>query len=191
MQSAVRRLVTAAGHRPDAAAADGAGAGGYRPSGGRGGDWGDRRGNQSSNTQRGGQGGYGGGRGGQDGRGRGGGGGWDDRGGNGGGGGNGGRGGGGRGNGGGRGGGYGGDRGGYGGGYSSEPAGLFGAEAATVPGQRDPVAGAEREALKMALQFPQLAGVTFDGLGPEEFTVPAYAAVCAAVRATAGLRHGK
>ena len=36
------------------------------------------------------------------------------------------------------------------------------------------MAGAEREALKIALQFPQLAGATFDGLAPEEFTVPAY-----------------
>ncbi|MBS2535515.1 DNA primase [Catenulispora sp. NF23] len=182
VRPAVRRLVAASGGRTDAAAAaDAAGAGGYGAGGGRGGDWNDRRGNQGSNNRRGGQGGYGGGRG-QDGPGgRGGGGrdgrdgGWGDRGGNRGGyGGNGGA----------------GNRGGYGGsgggGYGNEPAGLFGAEAATVPSPRDPVAGAEREALKMALQFPQLAGATFDGLAPEEFTVPAYAAVCAAVHGAGG-----
>jgi DNA primase len=101
----------------------------------------------------------------------------------------------------GRGGGYngnrGGNRGGRGGGYEggghppqSRPDGLFGVEAATVPGPRDPIAGAEREALKMALQYPQLAGATFDGLAPEEFTVPAYAAVCAAVRAAGGCGTG-
>jgi DNA primase len=170
VQSAVRRLLAAAGVRPEVPASagpSGPGAGGgYGGSGGRGGDWGDRRGNQGSNNRRG---GYGGGQGGQGGQG---------------------------GYGGGRGGGRGGrdnrdDRGGYGGGYgSSNQAGLFGAEAATVPGHRDPVAGAEREALKMALQFPQLAGATFDGLAPEEFTVPAYAAVCAAVRASGGCTAG-
>ncbi|MBW8807190.1 MAG: hypothetical protein JF587_25565, partial [Catenulisporales bacterium] len=73
---------------------------------------------------------------------------------------------------------------------SAASGGLFGAAAATVPGPRDPIAGAEREALKAALQFPQLAGATFDGLAPEEFTVPAYAAVCAAVRAAGGCVTG-
>ncbi|MBW8806676.1 MAG: DNA primase, partial [Catenulisporales bacterium] len=40
-------------------------------------------------------------------------------------------------------------------------------------------------------QFPQLAGATFDGLAPEEFTVPAYAAVCAAVGAAGGCGAGQ
>ncbi|MEY9930284.1 DNA primase [Catenulispora sp. GP43] len=175
VQSAVRRLLAAAGVRPEVPLS-----GGQGPSGGRGGDRNDRRGNQGSNSGRGGYGGREGGFGGGRGPGRSGG--RDDRGGY---------------------GGYGGrgdrDRGGYGGGYDGnrgggygppEPDGLFGAEAATVPGQRDPVAGAEREALKMALQFPQLAGATFDGLAPEEFTVPAYAAVCAAVRGAGGCATG-
>jgi DNA primase len=172
VQPAVRREMAAAGVRPDAPAV-GPGDGGQGGRGGRGGDWGDRRGNQDSNNRRGGsgggqgrQGGYGGDRGGRDNRG----GGRDGRDGR---------------------GGYSrDDRGGYGGGYRAEPAGLFGAEAATVPGQRDPVAGAEREALKMALQFPPMAGATFDGLAPDEFTVPAYAAVCAAVRAAGGCATG-
>jgi DNA primase len=169
VQPTVRRLVVASGNRSDpAAAADAArasaGNAGNGAPGGRGGDWSDRQGRQGSNTRRGGQGGYGGGRG-YDGPGRGGG-----RGGYGGNGGSGGHG---------------------GGGYGPpDQSGLFGAEAATVPGQRDPVAGAEREALKMALQFPQLAGATFDGLAPHEFTVPAYAAVCAAVRGAGGCAAG-
>ncbi|MEY9859266.1 DNA primase [Catenulispora sp. GAS73] len=184
VQATVRRLLAASGVRPEVPVSGGPGGGGqgggYGSSPGRGGDWGDRRGNQGSNSRRGGYGGGQGGSGGRDGGGYGGGrgsgrgGGRDDR------------------------GGYGGrdDRGGYGGGYggggygSPNQDGLFGAEAATVPGHRDPVAGAEREALKMALQFPQLAGVTFDGLAPEEFTVPAYAAVCAAVRAAGGCTTG-
>ena len=173
VQSAVRRLLAAAGVRPEVPVS-----GGQGPSGGRGGDWGDRRGNQGSNNRRGGygggQGGFGGGRGGgRDDRGeRGGWGGREDR------------------DRGGYGGGRGGGRGGGGGYGRSEPDGLFGAEAATVPGGRDPVAGAEREALKIALQFPQLAGATFDGLAPEEFTVPAYAAVCAGVRGAGGCGGG-
>ncbi|NUP54053.1 MAG: DNA primase [Catenulispora sp.] len=176
VQPAVRRLVAAGGNRaadiviPPADGGNGGGRGGF----------GDRQGRQGSNNRRGGPGGGYGGQGGQGGQGGYGGQGGQGR--------QGGQ------------GGYGGDRGGNrggrgtgrDGGYNapSGPDGLFGVEAATVPGQRDPVAGAEREALKMALQYPQLAGATFDGLAPEEFTVPAYAAVCAAVRAAGGCGAG-
>ncbi|MBS2964328.1 DNA primase [Actinocrinis puniceicyclus] len=49
-----------------------------------------------------------------------------------------------------------------------------------------PASRRQREALKLALQYPKLAGATFDGLGPEEFTAPAYAAVHAAISAAGG-----
>ena len=41
----------------------------------------------------------------------------------------------------------------------------------------DPVAGVEREALKLAIQRPGLCGPEFDALGAEAFTVPVHAAV--------------
>src|SRR5581483_107583 len=50
----------------------------------------------------------------------------------------------------------------------------------------DPASRRQREALKLALQYPKLAGGAFDGLGPEEFTSPAYAAVHAAIVAAGG-----
>lgn len=45
----------------------------------------------------------------------------------------------------------------------------------------------QREALKLALQYPKLVGAAFDGLGAEEFTTPAYAAVHAAIVAAGGV----
>ncbi len=51
----------------------------------------------------------------------------------------------------------------------------------------DPPSRRQREALKLALQYPKLVGAAFDGLGPEEFTAPAYAAVHAAIVAVGGV----
>ena len=55
-----------------------------------------------------------------------------------------------------------------------------------MPSPRDPVARVEREAVKAALQYPALAGAAFDSLTPDEFTIPAYAAVRQAVLAAGG-----
>ena len=130
VQPVVRRLVATSGNRADQVVIPAGDGNGSGNRGGRGGrgDWNDRQGRQGSNNRRGAQGGGYGGQGG----------GYGGQGGQ---------------------GGYGG-RGGGRGGYNapSGQGGLFGAEAATVPNPRDPVAGAEREALKMALQYPQLAG---------------------------------
>ncbi len=54
----------------------------------------------------------------------------------------------------------------------------------------DPAAQVEREALKVAVQRPALAGPAFDALGAEVFTVPAYASVRAAVEAAGGTATG-
>jgi DNA primase len=51
----------------------------------------------------------------------------------------------------------------------------------------DPPSRRQREALKLALQYPKLAGAGFDGLGPEEFTTPGYAAVHTAITAAGGV----
>jgi DNA primase len=45
----------------------------------------------------------------------------------------------------------------------------------------------EREALKLALQYPKLAGADFDDLEADEFTLPAYEAVRIAVAAAGGV----
>jgi len=58
---------------------------------------------------------------------------------------------------------------------------------AFVTAPTDPASRRQREALKLALQYPKLAGAAFDGLGPEEFTAPAYAAVHAAIIAAGGV----
>ncbi|MGH3417151.1 MAG: DNA primase, partial [Actinocrinis sp.] len=50
----------------------------------------------------------------------------------------------------------------------------------------DPSSRRQREALKLALQYPKLAGAAFDGLGAEEFTTPGYAAVHTAIVAVGG-----
>jgi DNA primase len=50
----------------------------------------------------------------------------------------------------------------------------------------DPSSRRQREALKLALQYPKLAGAAFDGLGAEEFTTVGYAAVHAAIAAAGG-----
>jgi DNA primase len=51
----------------------------------------------------------------------------------------------------------------------------------------DPPSRRQREALKLALQYPKVVGAAFDGLGPEEFTSPAYAAVHATIVTAGGV----
>jgi DNA primase len=43
--------------------------------------------------------------------------------------------------------------------------------------KNDPIAGVEREALKLAIQRPGLCGPEFDALGPDAFSVPLHSAV--------------
>jgi DNA primase len=54
------------------------------------------------------------------------------------------------------------------------------------PDPRDPRLIVEREAAKLVVQRPALAGPVFDGLGVECFTSPAYAAIAAAVAKAGG-----
>jgi DNA primase len=58
------------------------------------------------------------------------------------------------------------------------------------PDPRDKVAAVEREALKVALQVPQVAGSWVDALETEAFRSPAYAAVHRAVVAAGGAAAG-
>jgi DNA primase len=58
------------------------------------------------------------------------------------------------------------------------------------PDPRDKVAAVEREALKVALQVPQLAGSWVDALEPAGFTAPAYRAGFEAVVAAGGAAAG-
>ncbi|WP_087117728.1 DNA primase [Corynebacterium urinipleomorphum] len=46
-----------------------------------------------------------------------------------------------------------------------------------LPAPNDPMLWAQREALKVALQYPAAAGSYFDGINPDAFTHPAYRAV--------------
>ena len=46
-----------------------------------------------------------------------------------------------------------------------------------LPDPNDPMLWAQREALKVALQYPAAAGSYFDGINPDAFTHPAYRAV--------------
>ncbi len=57
---------------------------------------------------------------------------------------------------------------------------------ATRPDPRDPALLVEREMLKIALQYPQLAGPVYDGLEASVFSAEPYAAVHAAVLAAGG-----
>ncbi|GAA0634781.1 DNA primase [Sporichthya brevicatena] len=54
------------------------------------------------------------------------------------------------------------------------------------PDPRDPSIMVERELLKVALQYPQLAGPTYDGLEPDCFTAPAYRAIHEAIVGAGG-----
>jgi DNA primase len=56
-----------------------------------------------------------------------------------------------------------------------------------MPNPRDPYLWPQRESLKLALQYPELAGTYFDGLGPDAFTHPAYRTVRQAIRELGGL----
>lgn len=55
-----------------------------------------------------------------------------------------------------------------------------------LPNPRNPVLWQERESLKIALQYPELAGTYFDGLPTDSFTNPAYRMVRDAISAAGG-----
>ena len=59
-----------------------------------------------------------------------------------------------------------------------------------APDPRDPVARRERLALVAVLQYPQHVPPVFDTLGEDAFSVPAWQAVHAAIRAAGGAREG-
>lgn len=61
--------------------------------------------------------------------------------------------------------------------------------ALSLPDPRSPELWPQREALKLALQYPQLAGSYFDGLGVDVYTHPAYRAVRAAMTAAGGCQQ--
>jgi DNA primase len=54
------------------------------------------------------------------------------------------------------------------------------------PDARDPALMVEREMLKVALQYPQLAGPTYDGMDADAFTAPAYHALHKAIVGAGG-----
>ncbi len=60
-----------------------------------------------------------------------------------------------------------------------------------MPDPRDPVARVERQALVVALQYPQHVPAAFDDLGEDAFGVPAWRAVHAAIRAAGGAGTGR
>jgi DNA primase len=77
----------------------------------------------------------------------------------------------------------------------SAPAGADGQQRADVEGapaeqpydRSDPVLRVEREALKLAVQWPALCGPEFDSLGAPAFTVPAHAAVARLIAGCGGV----
>lgn len=60
-----------------------------------------------------------------------------------------------------------------------------------APDPRDPVARDERLALVAVLQYPQHVPASFDQLGEDAFSVPAWRAVHAAIRAAGGAAAGR
>ena len=62
-----------------------------------------------------------------------------------------------------------------------------GAQAARPYDRSDPVLRVEREALKLAVQWPALCGPEFDTLGPAAFTVPVHAAVFGLIAGCGGV----
>ncbi|TSE00079.1 DNA primase [Skermania sp. ID1734] len=58
------------------------------------------------------------------------------------------------------------------------------------PSANDPVLLPQRNALKVALQYPAIAGTVFDSLPPESFTHPAYGAIRAAIAGAGGTAAG-
>jgi DNA primase len=71
------------------------------------------------------------------------------------------------------------------------PASGMGAPVLAMPDPRDPVARVERQALVVALQYPQHVPTSFDELGEDAFGVPAWKAVHAAIRAAGGAGTGR
>ncbi|AEG44674.1 DNA primase [Isoptericola variabilis] len=71
------------------------------------------------------------------------------------------------------------------------PASGMSAPVLAMPDPRDPVARVERQALVVALQYPQHVPPAFDELGEDAFGVPAWKAVHAAVRAAGGTGTGR
>jgi DNA primase len=65
-----------------------------------------------------------------------------------------------------------------------------GQDSAARPDPGDPTLWPQREALKLALQYPVLAGPVFDALTVECFTHPGYAAVRTAIDAAGGAATG-
>ncbi|MDO5076028.1 DNA primase [Corynebacterium sp.] len=57
-----------------------------------------------------------------------------------------------------------------------------------LPNPRDPQLWSERESLKLALQYPDIAGDYFDGVSVDSFTHPAYRAVRQAIASQGGCR---
>jgi DNA primase len=70
------------------------------------------------------------------------------------------------------------------------PEGAEPAAAPARPDPRDPILRLQREALKLALQSPAVAGPVFDALTVESFTHPGYAAVRTAIEAAGGTSTG-
>jgi DNA primase len=60
-----------------------------------------------------------------------------------------------------------------------------------APDLTDPVASAERLTLAAVLQYPQHVPASFDALGEDAFSVPAWRAVHAAIRAAGGAAAGR
>ncbi|AQQ15810.1 DNA primase [Corynebacterium glaucum] len=64
------------------------------------------------------------------------------------------------------------------------------APALAAPNPRDPVLWPQREALKVALQYPGIAGTYFDGINPDAFTNDAYRQVRQAMADAGGAQQG-
>ncbi|WP_291314163.1 DNA primase [Corynebacterium sp. UBA2622] len=71
---------------------------------------------------------------------------------------------------------------------SSEPV-KAGEPSFIMPNPRDPILWPQREALKIALQYPEKAGDYFDGINPDAFTNPAYRQVRDAITRAGGVAH--
>lgn len=72
-----------------------------------------------------------------------------------------------------------------------ERAATGGVQQLPAPDPRDPVARDERLALVAVLQYPQHVPASFDALGEDAFSVPAWRAVHTAIRAAGGAAAGR
>jgi DNA primase len=72
-----------------------------------------------------------------------------------------------------------------------EPPATGGVQQLPAPDPRDPVARDERLALVAVLQYPQHVPASFDALAEDAFSVPAWRAVHAAIRAAGGAAAGR